>query len=271
MHMARKRLPASIDAHPPRYSGVALSLSQEGGRWFESGSLQQTVRLSLDFSFLYRKAGSCRGVRGPGQAARSAEKSGERIAFKRDRNRHIGHAHSAKTSAFISTHQHTCQQWLCHTPRCPRSRKRQGQLSPTSPLYRSIRSDAASSFAIFPAPSINSPNPLSPDPCEDLQRFARELCARHRAEPAQTAVKWQALSPSAELMVSPERRTWCAVRDTRTPGADRFRWTVAVPGQLDPVAEGRAKGGIEAFGRRGGGSSPFRGPGRTVRRWECGR
>ena len=27
--------------------------------------LQQTVRLSLDFSFLYRKPGSCRGVRGP--------------------------------------------------------------------------------------------------------------------------------------------------------------------------------------------------------------
>jgi hypothetical protein len=33
-------------------------------RWFESAFLQQTVRLSRDFSFLYRKAGSCRGVRG---------------------------------------------------------------------------------------------------------------------------------------------------------------------------------------------------------------
>jgi hypothetical protein len=40
---------------------------------FESIPLQQTVRLSRDFSFLYRKAGSCRGVRGPGQAARPAE------------------------------------------------------------------------------------------------------------------------------------------------------------------------------------------------------
>jgi len=40
---------------------------------FESISLQQTVGLSLDFSFLYRKAGSCRGVRGPGQATRPAE------------------------------------------------------------------------------------------------------------------------------------------------------------------------------------------------------
>jgi len=33
---------------------------------FESSSLQQTVRLSRDFSLRYRKAGSCRGVRGPG-------------------------------------------------------------------------------------------------------------------------------------------------------------------------------------------------------------
>jgi hypothetical protein len=40
---------------------------------FESVSLQQTVRLSPDFSFLYRKAGGCRGVGGPGQAARPAE------------------------------------------------------------------------------------------------------------------------------------------------------------------------------------------------------
>ena len=40
---------------------------------FESISLQQTVRLSRDFSFLYRKAGSCRGVHGPGQAVRPAE------------------------------------------------------------------------------------------------------------------------------------------------------------------------------------------------------
>jgi hypothetical protein len=40
---------------------------------FESTSLQQTVRLSLNFSLVYRKAGSCRGVRGPGQAPRLAE------------------------------------------------------------------------------------------------------------------------------------------------------------------------------------------------------
>ena len=40
---------------------------------FESISLQQPVRLSPDFSFPYRKAGGCRGVGGPGQAARPAE------------------------------------------------------------------------------------------------------------------------------------------------------------------------------------------------------
>ena len=46
--------------------------STSRNRRFESVPLQQTVRLSQDFSFLYRKAGSCRGVRGPGQAARPA-------------------------------------------------------------------------------------------------------------------------------------------------------------------------------------------------------
>src|SRR6516225_12162600 len=43
---------------------------------FESSSLQQTVRHSLDFSFPYRKAGSCRGVREPGQAARRQRRAG---------------------------------------------------------------------------------------------------------------------------------------------------------------------------------------------------
>jgi hypothetical protein len=58
---------------PSSIGNTQKSLSQERDRWFESGSLQQTVSLSLDFSFLYRKAGSCRGVRGFGQVARPAE------------------------------------------------------------------------------------------------------------------------------------------------------------------------------------------------------
>jgi hypothetical protein len=46
-------------------------------------------------------------------------------------------------------------------------------------------------------------------------------------------------------MVSPECSARCAVRDTRVPGADLFRWTVAVLGQLDSVAERRAKNRAE--------------------------
>jgi hypothetical protein len=88
---------------------------------------------------------------------------------------------------------------------------------------------------------------LVPEDCaEGIRQFAHELRARHQAEPAPMRAEWQALSPSAELMVSPERSARCAVRDTRAPGADRFRWTVAVLGQLDLVAEGRAKSRADA-------------------------
>jgi hypothetical protein len=88
---------------------------------------------------------------------------------------------------------------------------------------------------------------LVPEDCaEGIRQFAHELRARHQAEPAQTAPEWRALSPSAELMVSPERSARCAIRDTGVPGADRFRWSVAVLGNLDPVAEGRAKDRADA-------------------------
>jgi len=81
---------------------------------------------------------------------------------------------------------------------------------------------------------------------DDLRQFARELRARHRAESDHALLKWQAISPSAELLVGPERSTRCAARDTRVPGADRFRRTVAVLGKLEPVAEGRAENRAEA-------------------------
>ena|SRR5271166_2497277 len=84
------------------------------------------------------------------------------------------------------------------------------------------------------------------DYAEGIRQFAEELRARQRAEAPPTRLEWQTISPSAELMVSPERSARCAVRDTRAPGADRFRWTVAVLGQLDPVAEGRAESRAEA-------------------------
>ena len=88
---------------------------------------------------------------------------------------------------------------------------------------------------------------LVPEDCaEGIRQFAHELRNRHQAEPTRTRLEWQALSPSAELMVSPERSASSAVRDARAPGADRFLWTVAVLGQLDPVAEGRAESRAEA-------------------------
>jgi hypothetical protein len=47
-------------------------------------------------------------------------------------------------------------------------------------------------------------------------------------------------------MISPDCSARCVVRDTSAAGGDRFRWTVAVLGQLDPVAEGRAENREEA-------------------------
>jgi hypothetical protein len=81
---------------------------------------------------------------------------------------------------------------------------------------------------------------------EGLRRFAQKLRNRQRNGPVPETTQWRAISPSAELMVSPARSARCAVRDTRAPGDDRFRWTVAVLGQLEPVAEGRAQNRAEA-------------------------
>jgi hypothetical protein len=83
---------------------------------------------------------------------------------------------------------------------------------------------------------------LVPEDCaEGIRQLALELRARHPAEPTQTPLEWRALGPSTELLVSPERSARCVVRDTRAPGAGRFRLDRAVLGQLDPIAEGRAK------------------------------
>jgi hypothetical protein len=54
------------------------------------------------------------------------------------------------------------------------------------------------------------------------------------------------VSPSAELMVDPECHARCAIRDTRTPGTDRFQWSVTVLGRSDPIATGRAAERAEA-------------------------
>jgi hypothetical protein len=44
---------------------------------------------------------------------------------------------------------------------------------------------------------------------------------------------------SAKLIVNPERGARCAIRDTGAAGIGRYQWTVAVFGEIEPVA-GRA-------------------------------
>jgi hypothetical protein len=53
---------------PPIFA-LSRRLHRTRNRKFESTSLQQTVRLSWDFSFLYRKVGGCGRARGRGRAA----------------------------------------------------------------------------------------------------------------------------------------------------------------------------------------------------------
>ena len=74
---------------------------------------------------------------------------------------------------------------------------------------------------------------------EGIRQFARELCARHQAGPASEAPEWRVVSPSAALMVSPECRARCAIRDTGASGRKRFHWAVTVLGQSRPIAAGR--------------------------------
>jgi hypothetical protein len=71
-----------------------------------------------------------------------------------------------------------------------------------------------------------------------LPQFARELC--HQQEPVLSQAKrvWRKLSPSAELMVDPEAGARRAITDTGAPGPDRYRWTVTLFGEPDPVAAG---------------------------------
>ena len=88
---------------------------------------------------------------------------------------------------------------------------------------------------------------LVPEDCaEGTRQFAQELRNRQGSEPVRETPQWRSLSPSAELMISPDCRARCAVRDTRAAGADRFRWTVTLLGQLDPIAEGRTENRAEA-------------------------
>jgi hypothetical protein len=88
---------------------------------------------------------------------------------------------------------------------------------------------------------------LVPEGCaEGIRQFAQELRNRQRNKFVHETLQWRSLSPSAELLVSPDSRARCVVRDTRAAGAVRFRWTVTLLGQLDPVAEGRTENRAEA-------------------------
>lgn len=81
---------------------------------------------------------------------------------------------------------------------------------------------------------------IVPEGCaKDIRQFAEELRVRHRAEPAQAPQEWRALSPSAQLMVDPDRRARCSVRDTLASGAHRFLWSVTLSDSLLTIAKGR--------------------------------
>jgi hypothetical protein len=81
----------------------------------------------------------------------------------------------------------------------------------------------------------------SREPQPNLAHLWRRRLKRHQTqtEPAAEAPEWRTLSPSAELLVDPERRTRCAVRHTQVPGADRFLWSVTLLRHLHTIAVGR--------------------------------
>jgi len=80
---------------------------------------------------------------------------------------------------------------------------------------------------------------LVPESCAeglcDLARVLRDQQRERTADP----FGWRKLSPSAELIVDPECGARYAIRDTGAAGADCYHWTVAVFGEIDPVAAER--------------------------------
>jgi hypothetical protein len=88
---------------------------------------------------------------------------------------------------------------------------------------------------------------LVPEDCaEGLRQFARDLCRRQEAGTSHAAGEWRKLSPSAELMVNPERGLRCAIRDTGAEGADRYHWTVTMLGEDLPLSAGRVMELVDA-------------------------
>ena len=93
---------------------------------------------------------------------------------------------------------------------------------------------------------------------EGLRQFARELSRRQETGATPVARQWRRFSPSAELMVDPERGLRCAIRDTGATGSGRYHWTVTVFGDTDPVASGRAEQPADARSRAEERLSPMR-------------
>jgi hypothetical protein len=58
--------------------------------------------------------------------------------------------------------------------------------------------------------------------------------------------EWRKVTPSAELMVDPDRGMRCAIRDTGADGPDRYHWTVAMLGEDLPLSAGRVTELVDA-------------------------
>jgi len=102
---------------------------------------------------------------------------------------------------------------------------------------------------------------------EGLRQFARELCRRQETGATPVARQWRRLSPSAELMVDPERGLRCAIRDTGATGSGRYHWTITVFGDTDPVASGRTEQPAEARSRAEGALVAYAEGGSVLSEW----
>jgi hypothetical protein len=74
---------------------------------------------------------------------------------------------------------------------------------------------------------------------EGLLHLVRKLRARQQGAAVGATLGWRRLSPSAEPFVDPESGARCVIRDTGTPGMERYLWTVTVFGDHQ-LTEGRA-------------------------------
>jgi len=97
------------------------------------------------------------------------------------------------------------------------------------------------------ANGLRSVTLLVPESCADgLRDLAVAFRARQRDRAGGPLLGWRSVSPSTELMVDPGSAARYTIRDTRSPGAERYHWTVTVIGETVPAAAGRSEGLAEA-------------------------